>query len=180
MADAKAQGHRMREITAQAIDELGRLARGLHPTVLEDHGLGVALTRYVTEYAKTHNIAVALTLDGLDSSNMQVAVQIRLYRILQEALINVARHAEAKAVSIVFDRSATALKVAVTDNGRGFDIKGVTASSSRLGIQGMRERVAMLGGTISFTSNGAGTRILVEIPLAGQPGFQPFERRRSV
>jgi signal transduction histidine kinase len=180
MADAKAQGHRMREITAQAIDELGRLARGLHPTVLEDHGLGVALTRYVTEYAKTHNITVALTLDGLDSSNLQVAVQIRLYRILQEALINVARHAEAKAVSIVFDRSATALKVAVTDNGRGFDIKGVTASSSRLGIQGMRERVAMLGGTISFTSNGAGTRILVEIPLAGQPGFQPFERRRSV
>ncbi len=176
MADAKAQGHRMREITAQAIDELGRLARGLHPTVLEDHGLGVALSRYVTEYAKTHNMAVSFNLDGLDSCKLSPEVQIRLYRILQEALINVARHAEAKAVRIVFDRSATALTVAVTDNGRGFDVKNVTASSSRLGIQGMRERVAMLGGTISFTSNG-GTRILVEIPLAGQPGAQPLGRR---
>ena len=180
LADAKTHGHRMREIAAQAIDELGRLARGLHPTVLEDHGLGVALRRYVAEYGKTHNIAVSLTLDGLDSCNLQPAVQIRLYRILQEALINVARHAEAKAVSIVFDRSATALKVAVTDNGRGFDIRGVTASSNRLGIQGMRERVAMLGGTISFMSQRGGTRILVEIPLAGQPDVQILVRRRRI
>ena len=58
----KAQGHRLREITAQAIDEIGRLARGLHPTVLDDHGLGVALSRYVAEYTKTHKIAVDLTL----------------------------------------------------------------------------------------------------------------------
>ena len=178
MADAKAKGHRLRQITAQAIDELGRLARGLHPTLLEDHGLGVALRRYVAEYAKAHNMAVSLKLDGLDSCNLPTAVQIRLYRILQEALINVARHAKAKAVGIEFDRSAAALKVVVTDNGRGFDIKRVIASSSRLGIQGMRERAAMLGGTISFTSK-SGTRILVEIPLAGQPGVQPLERRRK-
>ena len=62
LADVKEQGQRLREITAQAIDEVGRLARGLHPTVLDDHGLGVALSRYVTEYTKTYNIAVDLTL----------------------------------------------------------------------------------------------------------------------
>jgi len=173
IADAKAKGHRMREITAQAIDDIGRLARGLHPTVLEDHGLGVALSRYVTEYAKTHNIAVDLTLDGLDSCKLPPAVQIRVYRILQEALTNVAKHAEAKAVSIVFSRSATALQVAVTDNGRGFDTKAVAVSSSRLGIHGMRERAAMLGGTVSFTSKGTGTRIVVQIPLTGRPDIQP-------
>jgi PAS domain S-box-containing protein len=180
IADAKAKGHRLREITAQAIDEIGRLARGLHPAVLYDHGLGVALSRYVTEYIKTHNIAVDLTLGGLDSCNLQPAVQIRLYRILQEALTNVVRHAEAKAVSIVFARSATALKVAVTDNGRGFDTKAVAASSSRLGIQSMRERAAMLGGTVSFTSKGTGTRILVQIPLTGQQDVQPVARQRTI
>lgn len=58
VADAKAMGRRLREITARAIDEVGRLARGLHPTVLDDHGLGVALSRYVAEYTKTHRIAV--------------------------------------------------------------------------------------------------------------------------
>ena len=124
LADVKVQGHRLREITAQAIDEVGRLARGLHPTVLDDHGLGVALSRYVAEYTKTHNIAVDLTLNELDSSNLPSAVQIALYRILQEALTNVARHSGAKSVSIRFARSATALEVAVIDDGCGFDAEG--------------------------------------------------------
>ena len=178
IADAKAKGQRLREITAQAIDEIGRLARGLHPAVLYDHGLGVALSRDVTEYTKTHNIAVDLTLGALDSCNLQPAAQIRLYRILQEALINVARHSGAKAVSIAFMRSATALKVVVTDNGRGFDTKAVEVSSNRLGIPGMRERAAMLGGTVSFTSKGTGTRILVQIPFTGQQDVQRFARTR--
>jgi signal transduction histidine kinase len=181
IADAKVQGQRLREITAQAIDEVGRLARGLHPTVLDDHGLGVALNRYVSEYAQTHNIAVDLMLNKLDSSALSPAVQMGLYRILQEALTNIARHSGAKAVSIVFAHSATALKVTVTDNGRGFDLKPLAVvSSNRLGIQGMRERAAMLGGTVSFRSKGTGTRILVKIPLTGQQDVQPFVRRTKI
>jgi signal transduction histidine kinase len=122
---------------------------------------------------------VDLTLGELDACNLQPEVQIRLYRILQEALTNVARHAAAKAVSIVFARSAKALQVAVIDNGRGFDTKAVAVSSSRLGMQGMRERAAMLGGTVSFTSKGTGTRILVQIPLIVQPDARPFARTKS-
>ena len=117
---------------------------------------------------QSHNIAVDLRLSERDSGNLPPAVQIGLYRILQEALTNVARHSGAKAVSIRFARLATGLQVVVTDNGRGFDTKAVTVSSSHLGIQSMRERAAMLGGTVSFTSKGTGTRILVQIPLTGQ------------
>jgi PAS domain S-box-containing protein len=180
ITDAKAKGRRLREITARAIDEVGRLARGLHPTVLDDHGLGVALSRYVSVYSKTHNIAVDLTLNELDSSDLPPAVQMGLYRILQEALTNVARHSGAKAVSIVFARSATALKVTVSDNGRGFDIKALAdVSSNRLGLQGMRERAAMLRGTVSFTSKGKGTRILVQIPLTGQDVRPSVPRTKS-
>ena len=146
--------------------------------MLDDHGLGVALSRYVTEYTKTHNIAVDLKLNELDSSNLPSAVQIGLYRILQEALTNVARHSGAKAVSIRFARLATALEVAVIDDGCGFDAKAVAVSSHRLGIQSMRERAAMLGGTVSFTSQGKGTKILVQVPLANQEA-QPLVRRRS-
>jgi PAS domain S-box-containing protein len=172
LADVKVQGHRLREIAAQAIDEVGRLARGLHPAVLDDHGLGVALNRYVTEYAKTHIISVDLRFNELDLSALPSAVQIALYRILQEALSNVARHSGAKAVSIRFGGSASALEVAVIDDGSGFDAKAVAVSSNRLGIQSMRERAAMLGGTVSFTSRSKGTKILVQIPLANQH-FQP-------
>jgi PAS domain S-box-containing protein len=164
----KAQGHRLRKIAAQAIEEIGRLARGLHPAVLDDHGLGVALSRYLAEFTQTHKIAVRLKLSGLDSSNLPLAIQIRLYRILQEALSNVARHSGAKKVSIIFARSATALKVTVIDDGCGFNAAAVAASSHRLGIQSMRERAAMLGGTVSFTSQGKGTRVLVQIPLHDQ------------
>ncbi|MGA7293712.1 MAG: ATP-binding protein [Terriglobales bacterium] len=178
LADVKAQGRRLREITAQAIDEVGRLARGLHPTVLDDHGLGVALSRYVTEYTKIHNIAVDLTLSELDSSNLPPAIQIALYRILQEALTNAARHSGAKAVSIRFARLAGALEIAVIDDGCGFDAKAVAVSSHRLGIQSMRERAAMLGGTVSFTSPGKGTKILVQVPLA-KPELPPPVGRRS-
>jgi len=178
LADVKVQGRRLRGITAQAIDEVDRLARGLHPAVLDDHGLSFALSRYVTEYRKTHKIDVDLTLDELDSRNLSSAVQTALYRILQEALTNVARHSGAKAVSIRFARSATALQVAVIDDGRGFDPKGVAISSHRLGIQSMRERAAMLGGTVTFTSPGKGTRILVQVPLSNQDS-QPSVRQRS-
>jgi PAS domain S-box-containing protein len=178
LAEAKAQGQRLREIAAQAIDEVGRLARGLHPTVLDDLGLGVALSRYAAEYTKTHNIAVELTLNEVDSSNLPPAVQIALYRILQEALTNVARHSGAKAVSIRFHRSAVAVEVAVVDDGRGFDAKAVAVSSHRLGIQGMRERAAMLGGSVSFLSQPKGTKILVQVPLANQD-VQPRVEQRS-
>jgi PAS domain S-box-containing protein len=166
LADVKAQGHRLREIAAQTIDEVGRLARGLHPTVLDDHGLGVALNRYVSEYVKTHNIAVDLKLNELASSNLSSAVQIGLYRIVQEALTNVAKHSGAKAVSIKIACLATALEVAIVDDGCGFDAKAVDVSSHRLGIQSMRERAAMLGGTVSFASRRRGTKILVRVPGA--------------
>jgi PAS domain S-box-containing protein len=174
--DVKAQGQRLRKIAAQAIEEIGRLARGLHPAVLDDHGLGVALSRYVAEYTETHKIAVRFSLKGLDSSHLPHEVQIRLYRILQEALTNVARHSGARKVSIIFTRSARALKVAVIDDGCGFDAEAVAATSYRLGIQSMRERAAMLGGTVSFTSPGKGTRILVQIPLHRQ-ALQPMAGR---
>jgi len=179
LADVKAQGRRLREIAAQTIDEVGRLARGLHPTVLDDHGLGVALSRYVTGYTKTHNIAVELKLNELDFSTLPSAVQIGLYRILQEALTNVARHSGAKAVSIRFGRLATALEVAVIDDGCGFDAKAVAVSSHRLGIQSMRERAAMLGGTFSFAAQPKGTKILVRVPLANQEARPLVGRRRT-
>jgi PAS domain S-box-containing protein len=166
LGDVKAQGQRLREITVQAIDEVGRLARGLHPTVLDDHGLGVALSRYAEEYTKTHKIAVNLKLAELDFGNLPSGVQITLYRILQEALTNVARHSGARAVNIQFARLAASVEVAVIDDGCGFDAEAVAVSSRRLGIQSMRERAAMLGGTVSFVPQRKGTKILVQVPLA--------------
>lgn len=178
LADVKEQGNRLREITARTIDEVGRLARGLHPMVLDDHGLGVALSRYVSEYVKTHNITVDLQLTELDSSSLSAAVQVGLYRIVQEALTNVAKHSGAKAVNIKFVRLARALEVAIADDGCGFDANTVAVSSHRLGLQSMKERAAMLGGSVSFASRRKGTKILVRVPLAKQD-LQPRVEERG-
>ena len=172
LADVKAQGQRLRDIAAQAIDQLGRLARGLHPTVLDDHGLGVALRRYASEFTRSYGIAVNVALKEFDSSTLPPTVQIALYRILQEALTNVARHSGAKTVEIRFARSAAGIEVAVIDDGCGFDAKAVAASSQRLGIQSMRERAALLGGTVRFVSQRRGARMQVQIPI-GKGSFRP-------
>jgi PAS domain S-box-containing protein len=165
LADVKVHGRRLRVITTQAIDEVGRLARGLHPTVLDDHGLGVALTRYAAEYATAYKMAVDVELGNLESDNLSSTVQITLYRIIQEALTNVARHSGANAVSIRFSKSAEAIEVEVNDDGCGFDAEAVAVSSHRLGIQSMRERAEMLGGTVKFVSQRRGTKMLVQVPL---------------
>ena len=178
LSDVAAVGHRLRAVAGQALDEVGRLARGLHPAVLDDHGLGVALRRYVAEYSTTHDIAVNLTLDELDAGTLPSPVQIALYRILQEALTNVARHARAGAVSVRFTRHAGGVELAVTDDGCGFDATAVAVSSHRLGIQSMRERAAMLGGTVSFKPRRKGTTVLVQLPLASQD-VQASKKRRS-
>jgi PAS domain S-box-containing protein len=178
MTDVKTQGKRLREIATLAIDEVGRLARGLHPAVLEDHGLSVAFSRYAAEFAKTHKIAVNLTPEELDSRNLPPEVQIALYRILQEAMTNAARHSRAKAVSIRFARLDAAVEVEIIDDGCGFDAKAVAVSSHRLGIQSMRERAAMLGGTISFIPQRKGTKILVQVPLA-RHNSQPTTGQRN-
>jgi PAS domain S-box-containing protein len=175
IASAKAAGRTLREITTQAIDEVGRLARGLHPAALDDHGLAVALSRYVAEYTKIHNIGVELTLAQLDSWKLPQVVQVGLYRILQEALTNVARHSRARSVSIIFSCSSTLMHVSVTDDGCGFDAEAAV-SSNRLGIHSMKERAAMLGGSVHFTSARKGSQVLVQIPLTTRQVEPPTAR----
>jgi PAS domain S-box-containing protein len=138
--EAKAQAQRLRGIAAQAIDEVGRLVRGLHSSVLDDHGLGVALQRYVADYSTIHKIATDLTLNEPDLIDLPPAVLLAVFRIVQEALTNVARHSGAKAISIRLARSPTGLETTIDDNGFGFEVNAARVRSEvHLGLQSMRE-----------------------------------------
>jgi signal transduction histidine kinase len=164
--DAKAQSRRLRAVAVKALDEVGRLARGLHSSVLDDHGLAVALQRYVTEYSTTHNIAVDLALNETDARNLLPAVQLAVFRVVQEALTNVVKHSGASAIRVRVGRSANALKATIADNGRGFGADAVNVhSEAHLGLQSMRERAAILGGTLRVRSGASGTTIAVRVPL---------------
>jgi PAS domain S-box-containing protein len=172
--EAKAQAQRLRAVAVKALDEVGRLARGLHSAVLDDHGLAVALQQYVADYSTTHEIAVDLALNETDARNLSPAVQLAVFRVVQEALTNVVKHSGATAVRVRVARSANGLKTTVADNGRGFEADAVSAcSEAHLGLQSMRERVAILGGTLRIRSGARGTTIAVRVPLG--PG-DPSER----
>jgi len=174
LAKAKAGASGLREITSRAVTDVGRLARGLHPSVLDDMGLVAAVRRYVAEYTRLHEVKVTVDADArVLSQRLPSAVEVTLYRVVQEALTNVARHAHAKSIEIVIRDGETAVDLIVRDDGSGFDPNALARSAARgrLGLIGMRERIALLGGSISIDSRpGAGTTVAVGIPRNGGEG----------
>jgi signal transduction histidine kinase len=153
LADAKNQAKTLREIASNAIDELGRLSRGLHSSVLDDLGFETAVGRYCDDFSRTQKISVEIMFRETDFSGFSRDDQINLYRIVQEALTNVARHARARNVAIDFHQQSDNLELTVRDDGRGL-VGGTNTSTSRrhLGIEGMRQRAAILGGSLEITS----------------------------
>ncbi len=166
---AKAQAKQLHQITTRILTNLGHMARGLHPAVLDDLGLVVALNRHASDYVQSRGIAVDVHTQGLDSSRLPSPIEIALYRIVQEALTNIAKHAHAKRVSIVLTRNPSGIQAIIEDDGCGFDVETTlrtAAISGHLGLYGMRERAALLGGSVTIEAKeGKGTTVSVHLPL---------------
>src|ERR1043166_3701062 len=152
IAEAAELAQRLRGIAAQTLDEVGRLSRGLHPSILDEVGLPAAVTRQAQEFARLHEIAADLRIE-LDATSLPPPLQTTVYRVLQEALTNVARHAGARSVSVRLVRTGTTVELWVRDDGIGFDPAagdGAAPGDRHLGLQGMRERAGLLGGSVEI------------------------------
>jgi signal transduction histidine kinase len=163
------------------VDNVGRLARGLHPSVLDDMGLAAAVRRHVSDYARSFGWSVDLRLESVASQRFPPLVQTTMYRIFQESLTNVARHAQARAVGVELQLVGTVLDLVVRDDGVGFDAGTARGEAPGLGLHGMRERVALLGGTVEIESRpGQGTTVRAHIPagIAAPPPRQTQSRPR--
>ncbi len=157
----------LREQVNAATARIKDLARRLRPPTLDQLGLEVALKQLAIEYSVRAGFEVDLDLPPLPSC-LASAAEIAIYRIAQEALTNVAAHAEARRVRVSLRADAGSLRLTVADDGRGFDPSTVRHG---LGLLGMRERVGMFGGTLSIdASPGLGTAIEVAVPWAGGDG----------
>ena len=152
----------VREQVVETLHDVRRLAVELRPKALDDFGLVPALERLRDTFAEQTGMRV--DLESRIRERLPTDVETALYRIVQEALTNVVKHARATAVSIVLapkDRAVTAL---IEDDGRGFSPDG---SGDGLGLLGMGERLALLGGRLKIeSSHGAGTTIVAEVPLS--------------
>ena len=162
-------------LVEKSVDIVHRFARELRPSVLDDLGLLPALQSYMTGYMKDTGIRVTLkAFAGIELVNGNTRTV--LYRIAQEALTNVARHAQASQAELSIQNPAGGICMEITDNGCGFAVegKGSAKKNNRLGLLGMRERVEMIGGTFCVESApGKGTTIRVEIPAEGGSATHP-------
>jgi signal transduction histidine kinase len=151
----------LREIVVATLQDVRRLAVELRPKALDDFGLVPALERLTDSFAEQTGIATHLE-SRLPDSRLPSEIETVLYRVVQEALTNVVKHAQAEHVSVLLHPKPGRVAVMIEDDGRGFAEEGETEG---IGLLGMRERVALVGGTVTFeTSPGAGTTIVVEVP----------------
>jgi two-component system sensor histidine kinase UhpB len=149
------------EAASMAMDELLRLARELRPSALDDHGINAALRTQIDGFARQTGIAAALEVEP-DLGELGADEQIVVYRVVQEALNNVARHAAAQTVNVELKRADGRKVLRVTDDGRGFN--DAVPELGGLGVTGMRERARLAGGRLRVRSRpGAGT--VVELTL---------------
>jgi signal transduction histidine kinase len=159
----------------QLIEDIRRLTRDLRPTVLEDLGLAGALRWLAGNCGKGGQLNVTSSVIDVDPLIAPDA-QIVLYRIIQEALTNAGKHAQAQQVSLSVDRHGDRLAFVVEDDGKGFDPAELFARSAcdrGLGLATMEERARMLGGSLSISSGaGKGTRITVHVPMLSGGGLR--------
>ncbi len=157
----------LRSQAIEALEGLRHCAQDLRPRILDDLGLVAALEWMTEDMAKSHGIDAHVEVIGMERT-LPVETQLLLFRIAQEALNNIRRHAEASRAMAKLEFRDNSIKMTVSDNGKGFEPPertGDLASIGKLGLAGMQERARLLGGTLEVQSTpGKGTTLIVEVP----------------
>jgi two-component system sensor histidine kinase UhpB len=165
-------GERLETLTVEAIESVRRLALELRPPALDDLGLREALDDLAQRLADTTSINVDLDSDGL-RARLSPEIELVLYRVAQEAMTNVVKHAVASSVRISVSRVDNLVHLAIDDDGIGFDPERATARDDQglgLGLFGMEERVALVGGTLAIRQLiPRGTRVVATVPVDTPP-----------
>ncbi|MFB3880924.1 MAG: histidine kinase [Armatimonadota bacterium] len=160
-----------RRVAEESLDELRRMVFDLRPPALDHLGLAAALESYCRAFEQRFEVAVSVSADGL-KTRLPFDVETALYRISQEALTNISKHAGATRCSLKLEHARDEIRLIVQDNGRGFDAAAISEPNGALrgiGILSMERRAEELGGAFRIESRpGEGTAILVAVPLPSQ------------
>ncbi len=157
----------LKSMVNDTLQETRRFIFELRPMILDDLGLLPTLRRYIKDYGDKNKIEVNLSVNGRER-RLPNHVEVAIFRIIQDALTNVARHAEALHVQLMLDLNENSVSITVEDDGVGFDINKLNLDSQQksLGISSMGQRIDMLGGQLNIESTmGRGTRVSALIPL---------------
>ncbi len=165
-AEVRRELAELRELVVDTLDGVRRLAVQLGPSILEDLGLRSGLEWLADRVRDETGMRVDLDLRG-ETDHVPPTVAIAVFRVAQEALTNVVRHARAARIDLRLDDSSGVLSLEVADDGSGFDVdEARSRPTASVGLFGMAERVALVGGTLDIQSRkGAGTRVIVRVPV---------------
>lgn len=153
-----------RAIVERTVDELRRIVAALSPAVLERLGLEPSVRQLAARFGKVHK-AVVRTRFSVSSSDIPMEIQEVVYRVAQECLQNIAKHSQATHVNLSLGAADKKIRLSVTDNGAGFCAETALRQPMSFGLAGMRERAALLGGTLAVCSvPGKGTTVVLELP----------------
>ena len=158
----------LQAITGRVGQEIHELALQLRPTALDDLGLLRTLANYVAEWSARTGIAADFHSAGWIGERLPSHIESTIYRIVQEALTNIVKHANARQVSVIIERRADKADVIIEDDGRGFPVEvwARRDAPNQLGLLGMKERAALVGGQCNVESSvGKGTTVFVRIPV---------------
>jgi PAS domain S-box-containing protein len=161
--DLREQVEALDEVAKQIDRDVDQLVWELRPTALDDLGLRAAVANYVQEWSRRVHVAAALHTSGLLDQRLPSEVETTLYRIAQEALTNVAKHARATKVEILLERRSDHVLLIVEDDGVGFEPTEASEGQHGFGLLGMHERAALVGATLEIESTGQGTTVLVRM-----------------
>jgi len=155
----------LQAIARQLDADVDHMVWEMRPTALDDLGLEAALSSYIQNWSKHFGIPVELHASGMDKDRLTPEIETALYRIAQEALNNIAKHAQAAHVAIVLERRADQVSLIIEDDGVGFDLQQVFGADDKgVGLIGMRERAALVGGAIEIESQpNVGATVVVRI-----------------
>ncbi len=163
-----------RTLVDELTERVSSLSLDLRPAMLDDLGLLPALVWLFERYSAQTGVRVDFAHNGIEV-RVSPAVETAAFRIIQEALTNVARHAAVDTVKVRAWRDGQSLSVQVVDSGHGFDFKRAVGSGKSTGLSGMRERAGALGGALTVESSAAGTHLQAELPLAVDAVRHPRE-----
>lgn len=156
----------LRSIAGQTLDDVHALSVQLRPSVLDDLGLAEAVRRHVADCQRRTPLEIDLAVAGLDGRRLPPEIETALYRIVQEGLTNIIRHANARTASIFIEYNEGKVLVVIEDDGQGFDADHIQHQDGHLGLYGIRERAELLSGKVEIeTQAGQGTSLYVEIPV---------------
>lgn len=163
------QSQQLRQTTRQTLEDVHTMAVQLRPPVLDDLGLTAALGRFIQEFRQRFHLNIDFQVIGLEHKRLPATIETAVYRILQEALTNVTKHAQAEHISVLLEERDGQISGIVEDDGQGFNAEESLhrgLQEAKLGLYGMQERAQQLGGSLVIESKpGQGTTIYVRIPI---------------